>query len=266
MTARSPAVVAPPIWTVPASESAAVSTNARVAGVPRILTTKVRSDGVSITDSGCTPTATEPVIAFLPILMRLTVPSPRDDTHRNVPNRLRTASSARKMGVDAEVERASRGVDSRDLIADVVRDVHRVAVPRRMQPMCPRQWIAARGRVGHGVAVGVDGRVLRRAHRRRVRRQGDVHLPAVGTRLDMMRQGADVDGVGHQRPEVDDGDLVDRFGRDIGLLCALGDADVVGTGADREPLQWFSRSRVEDRQLAGIAIDHPDGALRPAWT
>ena len=77
-----------------------VSTKASEAGPngPRRLTISVRSEGVSITDSGCTPTFTEPVIAFLPTLIRFTEPSPRDETHRNVPARVSVASSARTIG------------------------------------------------------------------------------------------------------------------------------------------------------------------------
>ena len=52
ITARSPIDPAGPICTVPISSSLTVSTNASAAGMPRMLTTSVRSFGVSMTDSG----------------------------------------------------------------------------------------------------------------------------------------------------------------------------------------------------------------------
>ena len=98
ITARSPAVPAPAIGNVPSSDRFTVSTNASDAGMPRRLTTRVRSDGVSISDSGCTPTGIDLVRAFWPILMRFTLPSPRDDTQRNVPERVWITSSALTIG------------------------------------------------------------------------------------------------------------------------------------------------------------------------
>ena len=47
--AESPAEA---IWSVPIRVSLRVSTKTTVAGLPRRLTTNVRSDGVSMTDSG----------------------------------------------------------------------------------------------------------------------------------------------------------------------------------------------------------------------
>ena len=67
-----------------------------------------------MTDSGWTPTRTEPVMVLVARSMRLTVPSPRDETQSRSPNRVAIASSALRIGGTLERNHAGLEVDGGD--------------------------------------------------------------------------------------------------------------------------------------------------------
>jgi hypothetical protein len=94
-------------------------------------------------------------------------------------------------GLDGELDVAGLHVDTRDLVAQIVRHIHRFDVERRMGRVRRGRWIVAGGRKADQVVIGVDGRILRRSHPGSVRRQGDVQSAPVVTRLSVVRQRGD---------------------------------------------------------------------------